>query len=119
MGIDIPMPMAWTKVTLPVTVLDADGHPLQGVDVYGRPVTNQYTVLPMSSRTDANGAATLPLYLGQEYFVTATQSGGAQQRCGGPIRLTAQDGQAGQTIRIEHPWGNCLAQLSPNFHPPR
>lgn len=119
MGIDIPMPMAWTKVTLPVTVLDADGHPLEGVDIYGRPVANQYTVLPMSARTDANGAATLPLYQGQEYFVTATQSGGAQQRCGGPIRLTAHEGQAGQTIRIEHPWGNCLAQLSPNFHPPR
>jgi hypothetical protein len=114
-AIEIIMPRAWKRITVKTKVVEADGTAAAGVTVYGREVKNQSSVEPMSATTGADGVATVPLYEGQEYYMTATQSGGVQQRCGGPVKFLAKDGLDLGTIRIEHPWGNCLAQLNPNF----
>jgi hypothetical protein len=118
-SIDVVMPRAWKKVTVKAKVTDMSGTAAAGVMVYGREVANQSTPLPMTAVTDASGMATLPAYEGQEYYVTATQSGGTQQRCAGPVRFVAKDGLDVGTLVIEHPWGNCLAQLNPGFRAPR
>jgi hypothetical protein len=61
----------------------------------------------------------LSLYEGRTYYLVATISGGTQQRCGGPLKFVAKDGVTLGTITIEHNWGNCLAQLGPEFQAPR
>jgi hypothetical protein len=73
----------------------------------------------MTAITGADGKVMLPVYEGQEYYATATENGGVQQRCGGPVEFVAKEGLDLGTIRIENPWGNCLAQLNPKFRRPR
>lgn len=117
-GISIVMPRAWNKISVKMRVVENDGTATAGVTVYGREVKNLSSVEPMIAITGADGTATLPLYEGQEYYVTATENGGVQQRCGGPLRFMAKDGLDLGSIKIEHAWGNCLAQLNPHFQTP-
>lgn len=118
-AVDVVMPRARKKITVKTRVVEADGTAAAGVTVFGHEVKNRSSVEPMTALTGADGVAVLPMYEGQEYYVTATENGGVQQRCGGPLKFTGKDGLDLGTIRIEHPWGNCLAQLNPNFHGPR
>lgn len=118
-AIDVVMPRAWKKVTVKTKVVEADGTPAVGISVYGREVKNRSSVESMTAITGADGTAALSVYENQEYYVTATESGGVQQRCGGPLKFIGKDGLDLGVIRIEHAWGNCLAQLNPSFHGPQ
>ena len=113
--VDLVMPRAWKRVAVTTKVVNEDGTPKSGVTVYGYEVNNRSAVEPMSAVTGQDGWATLAVYEGQEYYVTASVQSGLQQRCGGPLRFTAQDGLNVGVVKIEHPWGNCLAQLNPGF----
>jgi 5-hydroxyisourate hydrolase-like protein (transthyretin family) len=117
-SIDLVMPRPWKKITVKTKVIEADGSPAAGVSVYGYDRGYRSSMEPMTAKTDADGTATLPLYENHEYFITATKTGGTQQRCAGPLKIVAQDGLDTGILRIEHPWGNCLAQLNPNFRAP-
>ncbi len=116
-GIDVVMPRPWKKVAVTTEVVSEDGTPMPGITVFAHQVKNQSSVEPMTAITGPDGRATLPVYEGQEYYLTALVQGGVQQRCGGPLRFTAHDGVDVGRVKIEHPWGNCLAQLNPRFHP--
>jgi 5-hydroxyisourate hydrolase-like protein (transthyretin family) len=118
-AINVVMPRAWKKVTVTAKVVEADGTAAAGVTVYGREVKDQSSVEPMTAITGADGKVILPVYEGQEYYATATENGGVQQRCGGPVKFVAKEGLDLGTFRIENPWGNCLAQLNPKFRRPR
>ncbi len=113
---DLLMPRAWKKVTIAAEVLNEDGTPVPGGTVNGYEVKNRSSVEPMSAVTAHDGTVILPVYDGQEYYLTALMQRGAQQRGGGPVRFTARDGLNVGVVKIEHPWGKCLA-IEPNFHP--
>lgn len=68
---------------------------------------------------DVDGRATLKVYEDRTYYLTAVINGETQERCAGPLKFTAKEGMNLATMRIEHNWGNCLAQLNPDFVPPR
>jgi 5-hydroxyisourate hydrolase-like protein (transthyretin family) len=114
--VDVVMPRAWKKVTVTAKVQKEDGTPAPGAEVDGYEVKDPTSITPMSAVTGEDGLVTLSVYDGQEYYLTALVQGGTQQRCGGPLKFTAHDGLNLGVVRIEHPWGNCLAQLDPNFH---
>jgi hypothetical protein len=116
-NVDLIMPRAWKKIAVTTKVVNEDGRPMPGATVYGYEVKNRFSGEPMSAVTGQDGWANLSVYEGQDYYLTALVEGGVQQRCGGPLKFTARDGLNVGTIKIEHPWGNCLAQLSPGFHP--
>lgn len=117
--IEVTLPSAWTGVTVHARVLQPDGSPATGADVEAVDVDYAWTVEPAMATAGENGDATLKVYDGRIYYLTATISGGTQQRCAGPLRFSARDGARLDAITIEHNWGNCLAQLNPDFRPPR
>lgn len=119
-GMDVIMPMAMHTVLVPVVVTQADGSPATlAISVQGNVVATPNSAQPMMADVGEDGQAMLPLFEGEEYYITALDNSGQRQKCGGPLRLLAHAGMEIQAIRIEHPWGNCLAQLNPNFRPPR
>jgi hypothetical protein len=113
------LPNAWNKVTVLASVLLPDGSAVAGADVEARDTDYLWSGEPATATTTVDGRATLSVYEGRTYYLTATVSGGTQQRCAGPLKFTAQEGLALEPIRIEQNWGNCLAQLNPDFQPPR
>jgi hypothetical protein len=115
----VTLPNAWKAVTVHARVLQPDGTPAIGADVYAYDLNYLYSSRPPSANADTQGRATLSLYEGRTYYLVATISGGTQQRCGGPLKFVAKDGVTLGTITIEHNWGNCLAQLGPEFQAPR
>ena len=106
-------------VTVRARVLEPDGSPATGADVLAYDI--EYSSSPERARADAGvkDDAALTVYEGRTYYLIAIVSGGTQQRCAGPLKFTAKDGVRLNAITIDHNWGNCLAQLSPNFRPPR
>jgi|SRR5271155_4386289 len=117
--IDLVFPNAWKTVTVHARVLLADGSPAIGADVNAYDINYLNSGEPSRADSDADGRATLSVYEGRTYYLVATISGGTQQRCAGPLRFEAKDGIIVGTIRIDHNWGNCLAQLNPEFQAPR
>jgi len=118
-NVDVTLPNAWKQVVVYARVLQPNGSPAIGADVSAYDTDYTYSGEPANASADAQGRAALVVYDGRTYYLTATVSGGTQQRCAGPLKFTAKNGMALDTITIEHDWGNCLAQLSPNFTPPR
>jgi hypothetical protein len=118
-NIDVTLPNAWKAVTVHARVLQPDGTPAIGANVSAYDLNYLYSSDPPRATADAQGRATLSLYEGRTYFLVATISGGTQQRCAGPLKFVAEDGVALGTITIGHDWGNCLAQLNPEFQAPR
>jgi hypothetical protein len=118
-NISVTLPNAWKAVTVHARVLQPDGTPAIGADVYAYDLNYLYSSRPPSANADTQGRATLSLYEGRTYYLVATISGGTQQRCGGPLKFVPKDGVTLGTITIEHNWGNCLAQLGPEFQAPR
>lgn len=100
-------------------VLQPDGTPAISADVYAYDLNYLYSSNPPRANADALGRATLSLYEDRTYYLVATISDGTQQRCGGPLKFVAREGGTLGTITIEHNWGNCLAQLGPEFQAPR
>ena len=116
--IDIVLPTAWKSVTVHTKVVQQDGTPAANVSVRGAFAGMTWAVEPATAMTDAQGEADLTVYADQSYYLTAT-TGNLPQRCAGPLAFTAKANMKLETITIEHNWGNCLAQLNPNFTPPR
>jgi hypothetical protein len=117
-NVDLVLPPAWKPVAIQTRVLMPDGSPAVNAQVQARDLN--YTASgesPMGS-ADARGVASLSVYDGRVYYLTAFISGGTQQRCAGPLKFTAKSGLVLEPITIEHNWGNCLAQLNPRFRPP-
>ena len=117
--IDITLPNAWKPVLVHTRVAMQDGSSATHAEVGARDTSALWSGEPATAVTDADGRAELTVYEGRTYYLTALINGGTQQRCAGPLKFTAKDGMTLETVRIEHNWGNCLAQLNPNFTPPR
>ncbi len=117
--INVTLPNAWRKVAVHARALLPDGSPAIGADVTARDVDYLSSIEPAMANAGVDGRTTVVVYEGRAYYLTATISGGTQQRCGGPLKFTAEDGLILEPIIIEHHWGNCLAQLNPRFRPPR
>jgi hypothetical protein len=120
--IDIHLPKALLAVHVNATVKlqdgSAAGHALvkaTDIGAGGPPFTGNGVV----EQADVNGQASLPLFAWRAYYLTAWVEAGTQQRCGGPLKFIAQDGMQLEDIVIEHNWGNCLAQLNPQFQAPK
>lgn len=118
-NVDITLPNAWKQVAVHTRVLQTDGSPATGAEIYARDIDYLWSVEPAMTTAGADGRAVLTVYEGRTYYLTATIAGGSQQRCAGPLKFAAKDGAVLDAITIEHDWGNCLAQLNPNFRPPR
>jgi hypothetical protein len=117
--IDITLPNAWKPVTVHTRVLQPDGSPATGAEIFARDIDYLWSVEPATATAGPDGRAVLSVYERRIYYLTSTMSGGTQQRCAGPLRFAAKDGAVLDAITVEHNWGNCLAQLNPNFRPPR
>jgi hypothetical protein len=120
--VDITLPKAWKAVVVHTRVVLQNGSSAVHADVHAHDAHDASALWwgePAMAVTDADGRAELTVYEGRTYYLTALISGGTQQRCAGPLKFTAKDGMSLETIRIEHNWGNCLAQLNPKFTPPR
>jgi hypothetical protein len=117
-GINVRLPNAWKTVTVQVRVMLPDGTPVGGADVDAYDLNYLASGEPAMAVTDAAGRASVDVYEGRSYYLVATISGGTQQRCAGPLKFTGKDGSTLRPITIEHNWGNCLAQLDPQFQPP-
>lgn len=117
-GYNITVPRAWTPATVHTHVLLPDGSPAIGAYVSAHDIDYLGSAEPPNTDTDSDGEAALTVYEGRTYYLDATITEGTHQRCGGPLKFTARDGLVLDTITIEYNWGNCLAQLSPNFEPP-
>ncbi|MGB9468106.1 MAG: carboxypeptidase regulatory-like domain-containing protein [Candidatus Acidiferrum sp.] len=118
-NIDVVLSNAWKTVTVHARVLLADGSPAIGADVNAYDINFLNSGEPSRADSDADGRATLSVYEGRTYYLVATISAGTQQRCAGPLKFAAKDGVVVETIMINHNWGNCLAQLNPEFQAPR
>ncbi|HEV2379790.1 MAG TPA: carboxypeptidase-like regulatory domain-containing protein [Terriglobia bacterium] len=116
--INLLLPNAWNQVTVLASVLLPDGSPASGADVEAHDADYLWSGEPGMATAGTDGRAALSVYQGRTYYLTATISGGTQQRCAGPLKFMAKAGLALEPIRIEHDWGNCLAQLNPSFRPP-
>jgi hypothetical protein len=118
-NIDVVLPNPWKTVTVRARVLLADGSPAVDADVNAYDINYLNSGEPNRADSGADGRVALSVYEGRTYYLVATISGGTQQRCAGPLRFIAKDGIEVGTILINHNWGNCLAQLNPEFQPPR
>jgi hypothetical protein len=118
-NIDVVLPNPWKTVTVRARVLLADGSPAVDADVNAYDINYLNSGEPNRADSGADGRVALSVYEGRTYYLVATISGGTQQRCAGPLRFIAKDGIEVGTILINHNWGNCLAQLNPEFRPPR
>ena len=118
-NIDVVLPNPWKTVTVRARVQLADGSPAVDADVNAYDINYLNSGEPNGADSDADGRVALSVYEGRTYYLVATISGGTQQRCAGPLRFIAKDGIEVATILINHNWGNCLAQLNPEFRPPR
>jgi hypothetical protein len=118
-NVDITLANPWKPVTVYTRVLQPDGSPAADAVIYARDIDYLWSVEPAMATAGTDGRAALTVYEGRTYYLTATISGGTQQRCAGPLKFSAKDGLVLEPITIEHNWGNCLAQLNPNFRPPR
>ena len=118
-NIDVVLPNPWKTVTVRARVQLADGSPAVDADVHAYDINYLNSGEPNGADSDADGRVALSVYEGRTYYLVPTISGGTQQRCAGPLRFIAKDGIEVGTILINHNWGNCLAQLNPEFQPPR
>jgi hypothetical protein len=118
-NINVTLPNAWRSVTVHARVLLSDGSPAVGADVDAYDANYLWSGEPARADADRDGRATLSVYEGRTYYLVATISGGTQQQCAGPLRFAGKDGVTLGTITIQHNWGNCLAQLNPDFRPLR
>jgi Carboxypeptidase regulatory-like domain len=118
-NINLTFPNAWKPVVVQARVIEPDGSPPTGAEIEAHDVNYKWSGEPAMTTAGADGHAALTVYEGRSYYLTATISGGTQQRCAGPLKFTATDGLTLPTIVIDHNWGNCLAQLNTDFEPPR
>jgi carboxypeptidase family protein len=118
-NINVTLPNAWRAVTVYARVLLPDGSPAVGADVNAYDVNYLSSGQPARTDADTDGRATLSVYEGRTYYLVATISGGTQQRCAGPLKFAGKDGVTLGTITVNHNWGNCLAQLNPDFQAPQ
>jgi hypothetical protein len=116
--IDFTLPPALARKDLHVEVRDAQGLAVQNAYVIARDQDTPSSVSSPSQRTASDGAATLEIYAGRSYYVTAVIGELGKQRCGGPVLVDPQKTGA-VSITIEHPIGNCMAYLNPQFKGPR
>jgi hypothetical protein len=117
-NIGISLPKAWTPVIVHTRVVMPGGMPAVNAEVEARDLAALWSVEPSSAETGDTGSAELTVYAGRTYYLTGLVNG-TQQRCGGPLKFTAQAGMTLPAITILHNWGNCLAQLNPGFTPSR
>ena len=117
-GINVRLPNPWKTVTVHARVVLPDGMPVVGADVDAYDLNYLASGEPARATSDAEGHASVDVYEGRSYYLVATISGGTQQSCAGPLKFTGKAGSTLNPITIEHKWGNCLAQLDPEFQPP-
>ncbi len=117
--IDFTLPPLPTRATLHVMVKDEQGLPAKNAMVIARDRETPYSATPPSSSAGNDGAATVEVYAERSYYVTAVVDvEPGKQRCGGPVLVDPQ--KAGTVlITVEHPIGNCMAYLNPQFKGPR
>jgi hypothetical protein len=115
---DISFPKPWRLITVPVRVLLPDGSPAVDAQFHADDSDYQSAGGPYGAMPDSRGRASLSVYEGRTYFLTAYING-ANQRCGGPLKFVAKPNLVLEPIVIEHNRGNCLAQLDPGFVPPK
>jgi hypothetical protein len=115
--IDIAFSRPWRLITVPVRVLLSDGSPAVAAEFSAYDSDYQYSGEPFTAVPDSRGNATISVYEGRTYYLTAIVNG-ENQHCGGPLKFLAKSDQVLEPIVIEHNWGNCLAQLNPSFVPP-
>lgn len=115
---DIAFPQPWRLITVPVRGLLPDGSPAVDAQFNAYDSDYQSSGQPFATSPRSDGQATLSVYEGRTYFLTAYING-ENQRCGGPIKFVAKPNLVLDPIVIEHNWGNCLAQLNPGFVPPQ
>ena len=118
-NIDVAFKNAWKAVAVHARVLLPDGSPAVGADVNAVDANYLWSGEPARADADAEGRATLSVYEGRTYYLVATISGGTQQRCAGPLKFAGKDGATLSPIILVHNWGNCLAQLNPDFQAPQ
>jgi hypothetical protein len=117
-GLDIEFPKPWRLITVPVRVLLPDGSPAVEAQFHADDFDYQSAGGPYGALPDSRGRATISVYEGRTYLLTAYING-ENQRCGGPLKFVAKPNLELEPIVIEHNWGNCLAQLSPGFIQPQ
>jgi hypothetical protein len=117
--IDFTVPPLPARAMLHVAVKDAQGLPVKNALVIARDHETPSSVSSPSQSTGSDGTATLEIYAGRSYYVTAViDVEPGKQCCGGPVLVdTAKASSA--SITIEHPIGNCMAYLNPQFKGPR
>jgi hypothetical protein len=115
---DIAFPKPWRLITVPVRVLLPDGSPAVDAQFHADDSDYQSAGGPYTAMPDSRGRASLSVYEGRTYFLTAYING-ENQRCGGPLKFVAKPNLVLEPIVIEHNWGNCMAQLDPGFVPPQ
>lgn len=119
LDIDFTVPAALARTPLQVEVKDQQGMPVKNAMVVARDRETPFSASPPLKSTGSDGSATLEVFAGRSYYVTAViDLEPGKQRCGGPILVDAQKVNA-ISITIEHPIGNCMAYLNPNFKGPR
>jgi hypothetical protein len=116
--IDIAFPRPWRLITVPVRVQLSDGSPAVAAEFSAYDSDYQYSAQPFTAVPDSRGRATISVYEGRTYYLTAIVNG-ENQHCGGPLKFIAKPNQVLAPIVIEHNWGNCLAQLNPGWVPPQ
>jgi hypothetical protein len=116
--LDIAFPKPWRLITVPVRVLLPDDAPAVDAQFDAYDSDYQSSGQPFVASPDSRGRATISVYEGRTYFLTAYING-ENQRCGGPFKFVAKPNLVLEPIVIEHNWGNCLAQLDPGFVPPQ
>jgi len=117
-NIDVTLPNAWKPVVVHARVLLPDGSPAVSARIEAHDADYLSSGEPAAAYAGADGHADLTVYEGQIYYLTADTADGTGQICAGPLKFIAQDGLMLASITTEHKWGNCLAQLDPNFRPP-
>jgi hypothetical protein len=105
-GIDVVLPRAWKRIDIPVKVVDADGSPVAGVGINHRDEANRDGIQD-DVQSGADGSATLHLFAGHNYQITAILQGGMQQRCSSTARVTAQPDTPPMTLQLAAGIGEC------------
>jgi protocatechuate 3,4-dioxygenase beta subunit len=117
--IDFTVPPLPERATLHVAVRDAVGLPVKNAMVVARDSETPDNASSPSGSSGSDGAATVEVFARRSYYVTAViDLEGGTQRCGGPILVDPQKVNT-VSITIEHPIGNCMAYLNPEFKGPR
>ncbi len=117
--IDFTVPLLPAGKSLHVEVKDARGLPVKNAVVIARFPESPYKLASPVQHTGNDGAAALEVYAEHNYYVTAMlDPEEKKQGCGGPVLVDTQKVDRA-LITLEHPLGDCMAYLNPEFKEPR